>query len=210
MADLTAFREKLREFYRRATPFDDKRKATQQDLADAVGLHRSELNSRLHGTKAATLTNRDVRSIVRTLVEWGAISTRVEASLLLKLAACPPFTPEEWLIPPFDLLLVTTDTSTPTTTAKTALTATIQTFQLTHNLPHPLTSFIGRSQNISDLWQLFCDPSTSRLVTLTGTGGAGKTRLALQLAFQLQSASLFPDGIWLVELAPLQSKEDIL
>src|SRR6516165_9147748 len=67
-----------------------------------------------------------------------------------------------------------------------------------HNLPSQLTSFIGREQEIAQLKAL---ATTNRLVTLTGAGGAGKTRLALQAASQLLDA--FPDGVWLVELAAL-------
>ena len=67
-----------------------------------------------------------------------------------------------------------------------------------HNLPHQLTSFIGRENEILQLKGLL---AANRLVTLTGSGGCGKTRLALQLAADVLRD--FPDGCWLVELAPL-------
>jgi predicted ATPase len=67
-----------------------------------------------------------------------------------------------------------------------------------HNLPYQLTSFVGREQEIAQLKELV---STNRLVTLTGAGGAGKTRLAIEVASQLIEG--FPDGVWLVELAAL-------
>jgi non-specific serine/threonine protein kinase len=67
-----------------------------------------------------------------------------------------------------------------------------------HNLPYQLTSFIGREQEIAQLEELV---TANRLVTLTGTGGAGKTRLAIEVASRLTDA--FPDGAWLVELAAL-------
>jgi predicted ATPase/DNA-binding winged helix-turn-helix (wHTH) protein len=67
-----------------------------------------------------------------------------------------------------------------------------------HNLPYQLTSFIGREQEIAQLEELV---TANRLVTLTGAGGAGKTRLAIQVARRLTDA--FPDGVWLVELAAL-------
>jgi len=67
-----------------------------------------------------------------------------------------------------------------------------------HNLPYQLTSFIGREQEIAQLVELV---TANRLVTLTGAGGAGKTRLALEVAAQARES--FPDGAWLVELAPL-------
>ena len=67
-----------------------------------------------------------------------------------------------------------------------------------HNLPHQLTSFIGREKEIAELEQRL---GTTRLLTLTGSGGCGKTRLALQVAQRMLHA--YPDGIWLVELASL-------
>jgi predicted ATPase/class 3 adenylate cyclase len=69
-----------------------------------------------------------------------------------------------------------------------------------HNLPAQLSSFIGREKEIADLQELLITRH-ARLVTLTGSGGTGKTRLALQAAEQILDA--FPQGIWLVELAPL-------
>jgi predicted ATPase/DNA-binding XRE family transcriptional regulator len=69
---------------------------------------------------------------------------------------------------------------------------------LRSNLPAALTTFIGREKEQTDIAGLL---RTNRLVTLTGEGGVGKTRTSLQVgAQQLDS---FPDGVWLVELAPL-------
>jgi non-specific serine/threonine protein kinase len=67
-----------------------------------------------------------------------------------------------------------------------------------HNLPEQLTSFVGRDHEISEIDRLLV---STRLLTLTGAGGCGKTRLALRVA----AASLlrFKDGAWLVDLAPL-------
>ncbi len=67
-----------------------------------------------------------------------------------------------------------------------------------HNLPVQLTSFIGREREIRELGSLV---GRSRLVTLTGVGGTGKSRLALQVAAEVLHD--FPDGAWLTELAPL-------
>jgi predicted ATPase/DNA-binding CsgD family transcriptional regulator len=67
-----------------------------------------------------------------------------------------------------------------------------------HNLPVQLTSFIGREPEMAQVRALLAD---SRLVTLTGAGGAGKTRLALQVAAGMLTE--FPAGVWQVDLAPL-------
>jgi len=67
-----------------------------------------------------------------------------------------------------------------------------------NNLPVQLTSFIGREREIAEVNRLLTD---TRLVTLTGAGGCGKSRLALQVAMDLQKG--FPDGVWVVELAAL-------
>ena len=67
-----------------------------------------------------------------------------------------------------------------------------------HNLPLQLTSFIGREKEIAEVKRLL---NSTRLLTLTGVGGTGKSRLALQTAVGL--VEQFADGVWLVELAPL-------
>ena len=66
------------------------------------------------------------------------------------------------------------------------------------NLPVQLTSFIGREKEIAEVKQLL---SASRLVTLTGSGGAGKTRLSLHVAAEVIDD--FVQGVWFVDLAPL-------
>jgi predicted ATPase len=66
------------------------------------------------------------------------------------------------------------------------------------NLPGPLTSFIGRERELAEVTGSL---ARTRLLTLIGAGGCGKTRLALQLA--KDTADAYPDGVWVVELAPL-------
>jgi predicted ATPase/class 3 adenylate cyclase len=69
---------------------------------------------------------------------------------------------------------------------------------LPNNLPRQLTSFIGREKEMAEVKRLL---STAYLVTLTGSGGAGKTRLALQVAADVVEG--YPGGVWLVEFAPI-------
>jgi predicted ATPase/DNA-binding CsgD family transcriptional regulator len=68
------------------------------------------------------------------------------------------------------------------------------------NLPLQLTRFIGREHDLAHVGRLL---ETERLVTLTGSGGIGKTRLALELAAQRVGAPAYPQGVWLVDLSPL-------
>ena len=68
------------------------------------------------------------------------------------------------------------------------------------NLTRHLSSFIGRKKELTQVHQLL---TQTRLLTLMGVGGCGKTRLALQIATELGFAHSFDDGVWLVELAPL-------
>jgi predicted ATPase/DNA-binding SARP family transcriptional activator len=70
------------------------------------------------------------------------------------------------------------------------------------NLTASLTSFIGREQEIREVKQLI---AASRLVTLTGPGGCGKTRLALHVAESF--VDQVPDGVWLIELASLTNPD---
>jgi predicted ATPase/DNA-binding CsgD family transcriptional regulator len=67
-----------------------------------------------------------------------------------------------------------------------------------HNLPAQRSSFVGREREMLEVRQAL---AMTRLLTLTGAGGSGKTRLALEAARDLIEA--YPDGVWLVELAPL-------
>jgi class 3 adenylate cyclase len=71
-----------------------------------------------------------------------------------------------------------------------------------HNLPTQLTTFIGRTRELEEVKRLI---ESNRLLTLLGPGGTGKTRLLLQAAGHL--VERFPDGVWLVELAPLTNPE---
>jgi predicted ATPase/DNA-binding SARP family transcriptional activator len=67
-----------------------------------------------------------------------------------------------------------------------------------HNLPASSTSFVGREHEIAEVRRLLY---MTRLLTLTGAGGSGKTRLAVEAARAL--AGVYPDGVWMTELAPL-------
>ena len=73
--------------------------------------------------------------------------------------------------------------------------------RVTGNLPAELTSFVGRCGELAEVRRLLAG---SRLVTLTGVGGVGKTRLALRAAAELRRS--FPGGVWLVRLDQLREE----
>jgi hypothetical protein len=75
---------------------------------------------------------------------------------------------------------------------------------VSHNLPVQLTSFIGRRQEMKNLREAL---GSNRLVTLTGAGGAGKTRLAVHAATEL--AGEFGDGVCYVDLAPITHPDGV-
>ena len=73
-----------------------------------------------------------------------------------------------------------------------------------NNLPQQVTSFIGRERQLAETKALL---GNTRLLTLLGAGGLGKTRLSLQVAADLIDG--YPDGVWLVELAPLTDPQHV-
>ena len=73
-----------------------------------------------------------------------------------------------------------------------------------HNLPDQLTSFIGREKECREVCDLL---ATQRMVTLTGTGGIGKTRLALQVGEKVLGD--FPDGVWFLALDALSDPDQV-
>ncbi|MEV4578200.1 LuxR C-terminal-related transcriptional regulator [Nonomuraea jabiensis] len=77
--------------------------------------------------------------------------------------------------------------------------------QVPHNLPAEPNRFVGRVRDVAELAALVHE---QRVVTLSGVGGIGKTRLALRVA--AQQLSRFPDGVWLVELARIGNPELIV
>lgn len=74
-----------------------------------------------------------------------------------------------------------------------------------HNLPNPLTSFVGRIEEIEKIKKLQLQ---NRLVTLYGPGGTGKTRLATEIA--KQTLGLYPGGVFFIDLSPLENSEMVI
>ena len=78
-----------------------------------------------------------------------------------------------------------------------------------HNLPAYAAPFIGREAELATLDGFIADPSV-RLVTILGPGGIGKTRLATSAAERILAAGLFPEGLFFIDLAPLQETSRIV
>ena len=99
------------------------------------------------------------------------------------------------------------DHATPVTPHRFATPVPINLTPTLHNLPMNLTKFIGRKTEITDISQLLGEDNV-RLVTLVAQGGMGKSRLAVEVA--RQNIETFADGVYLVELAPLNDPESIV
>jgi DNA-binding SARP family transcriptional activator len=81
--------------------------------------------------------------------------------------------------------------------------------EIRHNIPHALTPFIGREDELRKLDNMIANPDV-RIITIVAQGGMGKTRLATEATRrQLGAHTAFPDGIFFVSLAPLQTADEI-
>jgi predicted ATPase len=182
-----AFNHSVQEYLRRSGYF-------QKELADALGLHPKVLSRKLHGSGNAYLTHLEVRDIITTLARRHAITTQDEVLHLLELAQLEPgiFSPEEWQTPPLATLTKKQAQPVPSTGFSPSG------YTLQHNLPTPTTRLIGREWAVTLLSQLLGRDDV-RLVTLIGSGGSGKTRLALHVAGEL--VDRFAQGVWFVPLA---------
>ena len=167
---------------------------SQKELADAVGLHPKVLSRKLKNSGNAHLTQLDVQRIVTTLAQWHVISTQDEAINLLKLAQMGPnyFSPEQWQQPPLNQLVAKRPQFISSNGSRTSM------HILRHNLPAPTTRLIGREWAVERLMHIL-KRSEVRLLTLVGTGGSGKSRLALHVASAIVNE--FPQGVWYVALA---------
>jgi predicted ATPase len=144
------------------------------------------------------LTGRQARPRVVAVLGWlaeqGVLGGLDEANALLAAGGMSALTDRD----PAEVgLLRRLPAVTPHTIARPPL----------HNLPAQATSFIGRERELAELHRLM--PST-RLLTLTGASGVGKTRLAIEAGWAIcrdakcrAFTPAYPDGVWLVELAPL-------
>src|SRR5713101_4430204 len=192
--NLERFREKVR-YYRPLT------ERTQEDLANTIGLSQYVLSHKLHGTRNARLTHREVQAIVKTLVEWGAMTRQAEARELLELMDCPDFLPDEWNAPPFKWLEATASTrspgvehTVPVQPGRATRPLALESSQEAMASPPvrrdwgeaiDVSAFYGRERELVELERWIVD-ERCRLVALLSRGGYGKTMLSVKLTQQIE------------------------
>lgn len=193
--NLDLFREKVSAARRQAGHF-------QQELAEALGIDAKALSRKLRGAKQVILTHIEVKQIVRTLASWDAITTRDEAIELLSLMGlrAESFSEQEWRDEPLNRLEVAPRNGLLiTATSPSSPHSPIQ--KHSSLLPASPTALIGRETLTKQLLERLRQPSV-RLLTLLGTGGVGKTRLAMEAARLAQRD--FSDGVYFIPLATVR------
>lgn len=172
---------------------------SQSKLAEGILQDPSVITKMCKGQR---LTGIHARERVVAIIDWlraqAAIQMVTEANALLAAAGMVPLRTDE----SGEHTILRQLQSQPLPTHSPAVLSSSAPPRRT-NLPAALTSFIGRTDELADVAQHI---ATQRLVTLTGAGGVGKTRLATEVGIRLAQgidASAFADGVWLVELAEL-------
>lgn len=189
LTNLALFREKITAA-RRPTGH------IQKELAVELGIESQVLSRKLHGANQTYLTHEEVKLIIKKLASWDAITAQVEAIELLALMGLRPesFSDEEWKAAPLNRLEPAPHNRVPDAASSFAA--------LSAHAPVPVasTSLIGREALVQALLERLRQPSV-RLMTLLGTGGVGKTRLALKVTHAAQQD--FADGVFFVSLATI-------
>lgn len=166
----------------------------QKELAVAIGIDPKVLSRKFRSSENAYFTTRDIREVLLTLINWQAITKREDLLDLLTKAEIDPssiFRTTDWQESPLNTL-THQESSSPHTNPSAPQ----------HNLPAPTKRLIGRSWAVGRLQQLLGSDET-RLVTLIGPGGSGKTRLALHVAFELLDT--FAQRVWFVSFTGVSS-----
>jgi predicted ATPase len=168
---------------------------SQAKLAEGILQDPSIIGKMCKGERLTGPQARErVLSIIGWLHEQGALKTAAEANTLLNAAGISALHTDE----PAESALLQRLRPEPLSNDRPSAPPARRT-----NLPALLTSFVGRTHELDEVAQII---AAQRLVTLTGAGGVGKTRLATEVGIRLlqdAGADTFADGVWLVELAPL-------
>ncbi len=186
---LVAFHQKIKEYYEGIG-------VRQKNLAEALNLSPVSLSYKLNGNRP--LKAYDVHQIIKTLVSWKVIAKQDQVIELLEYVdlGSSSYNGEEW----FQKLEIKTK--------PTNINATILPQKITpNNLPAQITSLIGRKKEKDEIIRILNHPEV-RLLTLTGVGGIGKTRLSLVVGTELLKE--FDDGIFFVDLSSAQTTEAVL
>ncbi len=180
------FGELLREYRQR------KPGLSQERLAHRIGYDQSVLVRMSQGKKDLTGPSGRERVVllIEALHEFGVLPTLDEANALLLAADMPPLFERQ----PMEARLL----------ARLSPSEANQKRRLRSNLPAPIASFVGRERELAEIRALL---GMTRLLTLTGAGGCGKTRLAQHAAADALPA--YGDGVWQIELATLSDAERI-
>jgi predicted ATPase len=193
--DLEGFRAAVRERRRTAG-------RTQQQLARAIGLHPDVLSHKLH-QRGAALTPSEVVAIVATLADWKVIGSAAEARTVALMAVPERAIPAQaWTAGSLSALPPGPAPAEPPARASgpgPRLSGEHDGGYLTPTpAPVPVTELVGRTSEVTTVVTAIAE---GRLVTLTGTGGIGKTRVAIQAMAEL--AGRFPGGVAYADLAPV-------
>ncbi|MGH2494666.1 MAG: ATP-binding protein, partial [Ktedonobacteraceae bacterium] len=188
-ANLALFREKVTAA-RRPTGH------IQKELAAALGIESQVLSRKLHGANQTYLTHEEVKLIIKKLASWDAIATQVEAIELLALMGlrAESFSDEEWNAAPLNRLEPAPHNN------PSDMASSFAALSAYAPVPVASTSLIGRETLVQTLLERLHQLSV-RLLTLLGTGGVGKTRLALEVTHA--ACHDFADGVFFVSLATI-------
>ncbi len=172
---------------------------TQKELANVIPLDHKVLSRKLNNSGNAYLTRQELEKIILQLINWNILTTREGVLRLLTETKLETsfFSEQQWQSPPLNSLAIRSISDETKLSSSHSLPA-----QPTHNLPAPTTRLIGRQWEIERLLPLLTR-SDVRLVTLTGSGGSGKTRLAQHIASALLNE--FMHGVWFVPLAAVHT-----
>src|SRR5579885_1967624 len=197
---LEAFRAKLKSYLRLIGH-------SQKALAAALGMNHDVLSHKLNGISNSQLTHTEIKQIVVILARWLAFTSQAEVVEMLSYMDMgrQHFSEAEWQQPPLSLLspIAPLPSSSPTSSPQTASSRPSATLL---GIPAPLTPLIGRETELQQIKELLA--AGARLMTLTGTGGVGKTRLAVQLAIDLQEG--YAGGIYFISLAAITAPGYVL